>query len=131
MNWEVTGRASEPIPAIQKRIKDYKDLRPYFYADYYPLTQPRNNTTDTVWLAYQLNCPANKDGIIIAFRRAGSNNDSIPVKLAGVETDATYDLYYEEYDLRIPKSGREMMEGIELATPQKPASLLIRYHKIS
>ncbi|MDP4283651.1 MAG: alpha-galactosidase [Bacteroidota bacterium] len=57
MNWEVTGRNSEPIPAIQKRIEDYKKLRPYFYADYYPLTEGRNDTRDNVWLAYQLNRP--------------------------------------------------------------------------
>ncbi len=130
MNWEVTGKASEPIPAIQKRIEDYKRLRTYFYSDYYPLTESRNNTGDNVWLAYQLNRPTQKDGIIVAFRRGGANSESIVVKLSGVESDATYELFFEDYGLRIPKKGREMMDGIELSIPQKPASLLVSYHKL-
>ncbi len=131
MNWEVTGKASEPIPAIQKRIQDFKNLRPYYYCEYYPLTQSRNNTGDNVWLAYQMNRPALNDGIIIAFRRGGANAESISVKLSGVETDGTYELFFEDYGLHIQKSGREMLEGIELTIPQKPASLLIHYHKIN
>ena len=130
MNWEITGKASEPIPAIQKRMQDFKDLRPFFYADYYPLTESRNNTGDNVWLAYQMHRPVLKDGIIIAFRRGGSNTESIQVKLSGVEAEATYELFFEDYGLRIRKTGREMMEGIELTIPQKPASLLISYQKV-
>ena len=130
MNWEVTGKASEPIPAIQKRIQDYKNLRPYFYGDYYPLTESRNNTGDNVWLAYQMNRPHQNDGIIIAFRRGGSSIESIPAKLSGVEANATYELFFEDYGLRITKTGREMMDGIELTIPMKPASLLVRYHKL-
>jgi len=130
MNWEITGKASEPIPAIQKRMQDFKDLRPFFYADYYPLTESRNNTGDNVWLAYQMHRPVQKDGIIIAFRRGGSNTESIQVKLSGVEAEATYELFFEDYGLRIRKTGREMIEGLELTIPQKPASLLISYHKV-
>ena len=130
MNWEVTGKASEPIPALQKRIQDFKDLRPYFYGDYYPLTESRNNTGDNVWLAYQMNRPIQKDGIIIAFRRSGSNQESIRVKLSGVERGAIYELNFEDYGLQLKKAGSELMEGIDLTIPQKPASLLIRYHQI-
>ena len=130
MNWEVTGKASEPIPALQKRIQDFKSLRPYFYSDYYPLTESRNNTGDNVWLAYQMNRPVQKDGIIIAFRRGGANSESINVKLSGLESDATYELFFEDYGLRVQKTGREMMEGIEISIPQKPASLLVSYHQL-
>lgn len=130
MNWEVTGKESESIPAIQKRIRDYKNLRLYFYGDYYPLTESRNNTRDNVWLAYQLNRPKQKDGIVIAFRRGGSTNESIRTKLYGLEENATYELFYEDYGLQVRKTGHELLEGIDLTIPQKPASLLISYHKL-
>ena len=130
MNWEVTGKASEPIPAMQKRIQEYKNLRPFYYADYYPLTESRNNTGDNVWLAYQMNRPSQKDGIIVAFRRGGAYAESIVVKLSGVEETATYELFFEDYGLHIQKTGHDMMEGIELTIPQKPASLLVSYHKL-
>jgi alpha-galactosidase len=130
MNWEVTGKESEPIPAIQKRMVDYKRLRPYFYGDYYPLTGSRGNTTDNVWLAYQLNRTEQKDGIVVAFRRGGSGYETMRVKLSGLEENGTYELFYEDYGLRIQKTGQELMAGIELSIPQKPASLLISYHKL-
>ena len=69
MNWEVTGRNSESIPAMQKSIMEYKFLRPYFYGDYYPLTGTDELTQDDIWLAYQMNRPSAGDGIIVAFRR--------------------------------------------------------------
>ena len=130
MNWEVTGKASEPIPSIQKRIQDYKNLRPYFYGDYYPLTESRNNTGENVWLAYQLNRPNMKDGIVIAFRRNGSTNETIRTKLSGLEENTTYELFYEDYGLKIRNTGHELMEGFEITIPQKPSSILVKYYAI-
>jgi alpha-galactosidase len=126
-NWEVTGRNSESIPAMQKSITDYQLLRPYFYADYYPLTESRNNTGNNVWLAYQFNRSEQKDGIILAFRREGSMQDSIRVKLHGLREQAIYNFSFEDYGLVIKKTGKELMDGIDISIPQKPASLLIRY----
>lgn len=129
MNWEVTGRTSEPIPAVQERISDYKELRPYYYGDYYPLTESRGNTGDNVWLAYQLNRPVNKDGIVVAFRRSGCETDSIRVRLYGLEKDTAYELFYEDYGLRIIKKGSDLMDHFDLAIPQRPGSLMVRYKK--
>ncbi len=130
MNWEVTGKESEAIPAIQKRIQDYKNLRPYFYGDYYPLTESRNNTRDNVWLAYQLNRPQQKDGIIIAFRRGDCKNESIHTKLSGLVDTVTYELFYEDYSVKVSKTGRELMDGFDMTIPSKPASLMISYRAV-
>ena len=130
LNWEVTGKESEPIPAIQKRIADYKELRPFFYGDYYPITENRNNTGDNVWLAYQLNRPLQSDGVVIAFRRSGATNEILKSKLYGLEPSSSYALFYEDYGLTIQKKGSELMENLEITIPQKGASLLIRYRKI-
>jgi alpha-galactosidase len=130
MNWEVTGRDSESLPAIQKRIEDFKSLRPYYYGDFYPLTEGRDNTGDNRWLAYQLNRPEQKDGIIVVFRRGGCQDESITVKLHGLKENADYELFYEDYGLRTTIRGRELMDILLLTIPQRPASLLIRYRMI-
>jgi len=130
-NWEVTGKTSEPIPALQKRIQDYKDLRPYFYGDYYPLTGALNNTVDNVWLAYELNRPEQNDGVVIAFRREGAVNESISTRLFGLEDNATYELFYQDYGVKVRKTGHDLMNGFEMTIPQKPSSLLIKFHKVS
>lgn len=125
-NWEITGKNSEALPAIQKKISEFKKLRSYFYGDYYPLTPVR--TGDNQWMAYQLNRPSENDGIILAFRRGDCQSESITVKLGGLDKNADYELFFEDYDLRIVKRGSELMEGLELSIPLKPASLLVSYH---
>lgn len=125
-NWEITGRNSESLPAIQKKISEFKKLRSYFYGDYYPLTPVR--TGDNQWMAYQLNRPSEKDGIILAFRRGDCGAESITVKLGGLDKNADYELFFEDYDLHIVKRGSELMEGLVLSIPLKPASLLVSYH---
>ena len=94
------------------------------------MTESRNNTSDNVWLAYQLNRTKQSDGIVIAFRRGGSVSETIKTKLHGLEPDSTYELFYEDYGLRIQKKGAELMKDFDLTIPQKPASLLISYKRI-
>lgn len=130
LNWEVTGKNGETIPVIQKKIQEYKNLRPYFYGDYYPLTESRNNTGDNVWLAYQLNRPEQNDGIVVAFRRGDCSTESVQVKLRGLDEKASYEMYYEDYEIRTRNTGRELMDGIKITIPYRPSSLLIRYQKI-
>ena len=127
-NWEITGKASEAIPAIQQLIQDFKSLRPFFYGDYYPLTPA--NIRDNCWLAYQLNRPEQKDGIILAFRREANDHESIRTKLSGLVESATYELSYEDYGIVVRRSGKELMEGLNLTIPQRPSSLLITYKQV-
>ncbi len=131
MFWEITGKNSEPIPMMQKRIKDFKELRPYYYGDFYPLTPAKNYTRNSVWLAYQMNRPEQNDGIILAFRRADSPDNSIQIKPSGLEKNAVYELHYEDYGLRIEKTGAEMMSGFDIFIPTQHASLMIRYKKVN
>lgn len=129
--WLVGGHGIETNSINRKYMNDVKELRPYFYGDYYPLTSTIGYTNNNVWLAYQMNRPEQGDGIIIAFRRANNVLTSIPVKLAGLEKDATYELYYEEYDLTKKYKGSELMEELNLTIRRKPESLLIRYKKVN
>jgi alpha-galactosidase len=116
-----------PVADIQKTIRDYKELRPYFYGDYYPLTPVGKYTGDDVWLAYQMDRPEQGDGIVLAFRRSQSPEESIRIRLSGVKDGQTYELYDEDNDVREKKTGRELKAGFDVRIPQTPGSLLIRY----
>ena len=130
MNWEVTGKESESILAIQKRITEYKELRPFYYGDYYPLTQSLDNQDENKWLAYQMNRPVQGDGIILAFRRKDCKQETIQVKLGGLDKTRDYEVNILDYGLKMNRKGSELMEGFELAIPEKPSSLMVRYHRI-
>ena len=131
MNWEITGNNSEPIPAMQKRMQEFKNFRDFFYGDYYPLTSSHLNEKEDQWLAYQLNRPSQKDGIVIGFRRSMNTNASITAQLSGLDEKGIYELYNEDDKSRIRKTGRELMDGIELTIHKKPSSLLIHYNLVN
>ncbi len=129
MWWEITGKYSDPITTIQKRIAEFKEFRPYFHGDYYPLTPAGTYLRNDAWLAYQMNRPEQNDGIILAFRRADCPDDSVQIKPSGLEENSRYELFYEDYGLRVKKTGSEIMNGFDIFIPEKRASLLIRYQK--
>jgi hypothetical protein len=82
------------------------------------------------WLAYQLNRPEQKDGIVLAFRRDRFTEDSMIIKLNGLVANAQYELFYEDNGARISKSGKELKDGIEIKILDRPGSLLISYKMI-
>jgi alpha-galactosidase len=127
MSWEITGKSSEPIPSFQKRIREFKELRPYFYGDYYPLADNKDNTIDDVWIAYQLNRPDKNDGLVMAFRRPASGTQLIHVRLHGLQKDVVYEVFFEDYGIRVKKKGSELMERLDLSIPQAPGSMMIKY----
>jgi alpha-galactosidase len=130
MNWEVTGRNSESIPAMQKSITEFKFLRPYYYGDYYPLSGTGDLTQDNIWLAYQMNRPSAGDGIIVAFRRKDCPMESIIVNLRGVDSDEKYLLFNEDTQVNETLSGEVLKNGYTLKSTGKPGSVLIRYKKV-
>jgi alpha-galactosidase len=131
INWSVNGSNNETIYSYQKYIADFKRLRQYYYADYYPLTPPElHYMHETFWLAYQLNRPEQKDGIVLAFRRENCHDESIQVALKGLAAGSKYELLYEDLGIKIIKSGKELMEGINIEIPEKPGSVLISYKMI-
>ena len=132
INWSVNGSNNETIQTYQQYISDFKRLREYYYGDYYPLTTAHSRyMNNNSWLAYQLNRPDQKDGIILAFRRDRYTDDSMIIKLNGLEADSKYELYYEDNGARIIKLGKELTEGIEIKILDKPGSLLISYKEMA
>ena len=127
---EIMGRNPPSIPIMQKRSEDFKALRPYYYGDFYPLTKSASYTRENVWLAYQMNRPAEGDGFILAFRRSESPDNSLFVRPSGLDGNAMYELFYEDYGLRIRKRGSELSEGFNIFIPSKRSSLMIRYQKV-
>jgi len=127
--WDINSY-DHSVAEMQKYMQDFKFLRPYYCGDYYPLTGTKNLLKDDTWLAYQLNRPEEGDGIILAFRREENNEETIKIKLRGLDKLSVYEVYYADYKLSTKVSGWELMEGIEITIPQKRSSLLVKYHKL-
>ncbi len=129
--WSVNGAVNAPafdIAAALADIVEFRALRPYFAADYYPLTE--HATSDDAWAAFQWNRPETRDGIVLAFRRSGSLVASQTLALHGLDPGADYEVSYEDYGIVVHKSGRELLAGLALKIPQADASLLVKYRRV-
>jgi len=130
INWDINSNQNS-VEELQKYYSDVRRLRPYYYSDYYPLTKTDNMTNDNVWLAYQMNRPVQKDGIIMAFRRKNSPDETIQVKLRGLDKTADYELFNEDSGEKVIRKGEELGNGIVLSLDKKEMSLLITYKQVT
>ena len=126
INWEIFSIRGS-IPDMQRVIAEYKELKPYFYEDYYPLTGYGDQTGDNAFLAYQLNRPSDRSGIVVAFRRKDNATNNIQVKLQGLDPETVYTIQNDNDGSITRQTGRELAEGVTLAIDQAPGSLLLRY----
>lgn len=127
MNWKLT-ELNGSIPDMQRRIQEFKELRPYFYEDYYPLNGVADLTGDDVWLAYQLHRPSDRSGIVMAFRRKDAPQDRIEVRLSGLDPGATYEVYDDNTGLVSSyATGAAMASGLTLEVGEHPGSIMLKY----
>lgn len=125
-NWKLTQQGQSYIE-MQKCVQEFKEVRPYFYEDFYPLSGTDNITKDDIWLAYQLNKPSDGSGYIIAFRRGQNLKDTYKVHLFGLEPDKIYVLQNKDSGTTFKKRGYELSTGFTLTLNEPRSSLLIKY----
>ena len=127
-NWEVASRNGS-LADMHRTIKLFKELRPYYMEDYYPLTGVKDLTGDDVWLAYQLNRPSDNSGIVMAFRRRNSapENTSITVQLKGLNPTATYTVRNDNDGTTSEATGEQLAEGLTLNIANPLGSLMLQY----
>lgn len=125
-NWKITDPSSS-FTEMQRCFKEFMDLRPYYYEDYFPLIFHEDMTTDDIWLAYQLYRPADDTGIIVAFRRELCPDETITVRLSAVNKDKTYKITDRDTGESFFKTGDELRKGLQLTLREPRSSLLFNY----
>ena len=126
-NWKVTEGNYNVIDMRSKK-SEFNDIRPYFYEDYYPLsdTDNANITADNIWMVYQLHRPSDDSGYLVGFRRPNSPDKTYVVKLHGLRAEKDYKLTNRDTGVVLIKKGLELSEGLELSLDQSRSSLLIK-----
>lgn len=125
-NWKITDKHVS-ILDMQNCLKEYAEIRPYFYEDYYPLSGIEDLTRDNIWLSYQMHRPSDDTGIVVAFRRHKSEESSIIVQLSGLKANRTYTISNYDNDIIITKTGKELQDGFQLEINEPRGSLLLHY----
>jgi len=127
LNWKVTNRNSN-ILRMQDNVAMYKQVKPYYSEDFYPLTDLDSLASETSWLAYEMARPSDGTAVVVAFRHAASAEENLKVKLLGLDPERTYSVYSFN-DKNIAKaSGKSLSEGFEikLSEPKSSAVFIIK-----
>jgi len=125
-NWKITNK-NWSIIEMQNCLREYAEIRSYYYEDYYPLSGTEDLTRNDIWLAYQMHRPSDDSGIVVAFRRSESPDNSIVVQLSGLAPDKTYTLSNYDNNEILCKTGKELISGFILNIEQPRGSLLLHY----
>ena len=128
-NWKIT-EAESNLLEMKRCFKEFFDVRPYFYEDYYPLTTCPDMTSDEIWLAYQLHRPSDETGYVIAFRRELADNESISVGLGGLDPDAVYEFIDCDTGELFTGKGSDLKKSTVLVIKNKRESKLLKYRRL-
>ncbi|HOD49272.1 MAG TPA: alpha-galactosidase [Candidatus Hydrogenedentes bacterium] len=111
---------------IKANVIQAQRCKKYFFGDYYPLTHEQRNPG--AWTAYHLYLPAEREGMILALRRAGSDVRAMTFDLLTI--DPAEQWKFEDYDSgeTWAVSGREIREdGFKIVIPNRRDSRIIFY----
>lgn len=107
----------------------WKEIAPLYFGDYYPLTD--YSLSPDSWIAWQFVRPEHGDGMVEAFRRAETAEDSRTLKLRGLDPEARYQVKDVDTGEVRQASGRSLMaEGLAVTISNKPGNALLTLKKL-
>jgi alpha-galactosidase len=114
---------------LRRLVSQWRQVVPYFYGDYYPLTP---YTLDSrAWIAWQFDCPEKGEGVVQVFRRSESIYRSAEIRLYALDPAANYSITNLDAQRSEQVSGRELIEkGLPVDILGRPGAVVILYHAI-
>ena len=131
-----------PFDWLRIQVEQLKQIRPYYYGDYYPLSPCSQNTNCTTawneehsaafeWAAWQFNRPEQGDGMIQAFRRDKTHDQANEFRLRGLDPAASYKVSDLDGKVTTTISGADLMQkGLHVEIADAPGAVIIIYKRI-
>lgn len=115
--------------AIRELVSQWREVMPYYYGDFYPLTKGGREKDD--WIAWQFDRPEQGDGVVQVFRRSESIYEAARLRLRGLDPMSTYRITRHDRQAQMECSGRELVEsGLQAVLDQRPAAAVFRYQRV-
>ena len=113
---------------MAKMCDEYRSLRHFFSCDFYPLENGGWSYAHGGWAAYRYDRPEEGDGMVMAFRRAGSNCVTSSYVLEGLDPNATYTITDIDTKETAEISGKTLVDaGLTVTIPGKRESKILLY----
>ena len=114
--------------SARRLLNEYLGVRKYFSGDYYPLTQ--YNLDAKQWIAWQFDRPDLGEGMVQAFRRVKSSDETKTLCLHGLEPETVYELTNADAAGTTEMTGRELLEkGLPITVKNQPGAAIVTYKK--
>jgi alpha-galactosidase len=119
-----------PRDLLKEAIAEGKRLRKYWFGDFYPLSEVSLNAKD--WCVMQYYCPAQGEGMVVAFRRHQSPSGSFVCELYEVEAAAEYEVTRSpHYTPTAPaRMTGAQLRNLRVEIDERPGSLVIEYKRV-
>lgn len=132
-SWWWTNRptpSEENFAWMAKMCREYASIRHFFSCDFYPLENGGWSYAHGGWAAYRYDRPEEGDGIVMAFRRAGSNVVTSCYQLEGLDMDATYVVTDIDTQESFDILGKTLVEdGLTVSIDNRYESKILLYKK--
>jgi alpha-galactosidase len=121
------AEAQDWIAARFEAGRESKDVEPYLLGDYYPLMP--YSLEKTAWIGRQFDEPELGGGFVQAFRREEAKEDSLVLKLQGLEPNAAYAIENMDNGKIENLSGKALLNaGLQVKITERPGAALSMYH---
>jgi len=122
--FEYTQDRTLNFDLLRQGQKEWKMIKPFFYGDFYVLTPWHPESETDKWTVYMF-IKDNK-GIIQAFRQETCEQDSIVVKLKGLDENRYYSIHdIDGRNIIYNKRGNELAEGLTIKLPEKRTAAIL------
>ena len=112
-NWDLLSEA----------YAEHAQVKEYFYADYYPLTEWSTNKNR--WNGWEFFDPDKDAGYALMFCHEATGDLTTTVKLKGLDKQKTYTVTDADGLVSVTAAGKDLMEtGFTLTVPEKPYGAL-------
>jgi len=127
VGWD-TRKTDLDYPLLRRMISEFRKVQPYLLGDYYPLTP--YSLQKNAWIAWQYDQGELDGGMVQAFRREECAEESLALKLAGLDSKATYAVENLDGGTTEKRMGQELMEGgLRVRIADRPGAALFVYRK--
>ena len=116
---------------LRRLWSEWRQIGSTYYGDYYPLTAFSRKTD--VWMAWQFNNHEKGDGVIEAFRRPGSEQEVMNLKLRGLNPEGKYRFSVIDGPTLDTSelTGRQLMSiGLPVRLRVRPEVAVIKYERL-
>lgn len=114
--------------AFRRLVNAWRELSRHYAGDFYPLTPYTQDAN--AWIAWQFDRPEAGEGAVQAFRRQEAAEESVTLRLRGVDTKASYTVRNLDTGAEETVSGRSLAErGLVVRCAEKPGAVNVVYRR--